>query len=112
MDIPTSCSILFTDFKNVFVFALGRFVPVVVNFYDLQCKFTRERLKMAKKSLLEWPNVDFEVWNVSFGGTFLLKSGLGFLFRATESPFSECVKRDFYAFLRILRTPKMGFPSL
>ena len=51
LGIPTSCSILFTDFKTVFVFALGRFVPVVVNFYDLQCKCTRERLKMAEKPL-------------------------------------------------------------
>ena len=33
--IPISCSILFTDFKTVFVFALGRFVQiVVVNIYQ------------------------------------------------------------------------------
>ena len=31
--IPTSCCILFTDFRTAFVFALG---PLVVNFYDLQ----------------------------------------------------------------------------
>ena len=57
----------------------------------------------GRKTTFEWPNVEFEVWNVSFGGTFLLKSGLGFLFRATETPLSECVLRVFYAFLRILR---------
>ena len=32
LGIPTSCFILFTGFRTVFVFALGRFVPVVVNF--------------------------------------------------------------------------------
>ena len=34
MGIPTSCLILFTGFRTVFVFALGRFVPMVVNFFD------------------------------------------------------------------------------
>ena len=34
LDIPTSCSILFTDFKTVFVFALGRFVHIDVNFCE------------------------------------------------------------------------------
>ena len=51
LGIPTYCSILFTDFKTVFVFALGHFVPMVVNFYDLQCKCTRGRLKMAENPL-------------------------------------------------------------
>ena len=32
LGIPTSCFILFTGFRTVFVFALGRFVPVLVNF--------------------------------------------------------------------------------
>ena len=35
MGIPTSCFILFTSFRTVFVFALGRFVPKVVNLFDL-----------------------------------------------------------------------------
>ena len=30
LDIPTSCSILFTDFRTVFVFAVGHFLPLVV----------------------------------------------------------------------------------
>ena len=32
LDIPTSCSILFTDSKTVFVFAVGHFLPLVVKF--------------------------------------------------------------------------------
>ena len=32
LDIPTSCSILFTDFRTVFVFAVGHFLPLVVKF--------------------------------------------------------------------------------
>ena len=48
--IPTSCSILFTDFRTVFIFALGRFVLVVVNIHDLQCKCTIGRLNVAEKN--------------------------------------------------------------
>ena len=33
LDIPTSCSILFTNFRTVFVFDFGRIVHIVVNFY-------------------------------------------------------------------------------
>ena len=36
MGIPASCFILLTGFRTVFVFALGRFVPVVVNFLSPQ----------------------------------------------------------------------------
>ena len=36
MGIPASCFILFTGFRTVFVFALRRFVPVVVNFLSPQ----------------------------------------------------------------------------
>ena len=32
LDIPTSCSILFTDFRTVFVFAVGHFLPLVIKF--------------------------------------------------------------------------------
>ena len=32
LDIPTSCSILFTGFRTVFVFAVGHFLPLVVKF--------------------------------------------------------------------------------
>ena len=42
----------------------------------------------SQNSTLEWSNVDLNVWNVSFGGVFLLKSGLGFFVGATETPFS------------------------
>ena len=63
-----SCWILFTDFRTVFVFALAPFVPMVVKFYDIQCKFTSGRLKMVEYNTFEVPN--FEVWNVSFGPIF------------------------------------------
>ena len=32
LGVPTRCSILFTDFKTVFIFALRHFVPMVSNF--------------------------------------------------------------------------------
>ena len=32
LGVPTRCSILFTDFKTVFIFALRHFVPMVTNF--------------------------------------------------------------------------------
>ena len=46
LDIPRSCSILFTDFRTVFVFALGRFVHIVENLFD-HCYF--KTVKWPKK---------------------------------------------------------------
>ena len=45
---------------------------VVVNFNDLlNVNVQGDNLKWQKNTF-EWTNVDFELWNVSFGGTFLL----------------------------------------
>ena len=35
LGIPTSCTILFTNFRNVFVFTLRRYVPMGVNFLGM-----------------------------------------------------------------------------
>ena len=60
LDIPTSCSILFTDFRTVFVFALGRFVHIVVNFYE---HWYFKTVKMAKKVLnLKIGQKPFQKW--------------------------------------------------
>ena len=48
----------------------------------------RQKSEVSQNSTLEWPNVDLKVWDESFGGVFLLKSGLGFFVGATETPFS------------------------
>ena len=48
----------------------------------------RQKSEGSQNNTLEWSNVDLKVWNVSFGGVFLLKSGLGFFVGATETPFS------------------------
>ena len=42
--------------------------------------------------MLQWPNVDLNMWNVSFGGVFLLESGFGFSVRATKIPISVCLR--------------------
>ena len=46
MGIPASCFILFTGFRTVFVFALGRFLPMVVIFFDYNGNYSG---KIAKK---------------------------------------------------------------
>ena len=38
MDVPTSCSILFTDSKTVFVFAVGHFLPFAVKIFGFNGK--------------------------------------------------------------------------
>ena len=45
LDIPASCSILFTDFRTVFVFVLRPLLPLVVKFLDFNGNFNG---KMAK----------------------------------------------------------------
>ena len=81
----SSCSILFTDFRTVIVFSLGWFFTLSVIFYDLRWNLQRDDLKWPKKK-------HFWVANVSFWGTFLLKSVFGFSVRAPEVPFSRCKK--------------------
>ena len=52
MGIPTSCFILFTGFRTVFFFALKRFVPVVVNLFDLARDMAG---KIEEEKKLFWP---------------------------------------------------------
>ena len=42
--------------------------------------------------------MDLNVWNLSFGGIFLIKIGLGFLFQATETLFMSGFCHTFVAF--------------
>ena len=47
--------------------------------------------------------MDLNVWNLSFGGIFLIKIGLGFLFQATETLFMSGFCHTFVAFYSIRR---------
>ena len=72
----------FPVFDKVFVFAMGPFLPMWVLLW-----FTRGRLKVAKKNTFQWPNVNSEAWNVSFCGTFPLKTDFVFWLWASKCHF-------------------------
>ena len=48
LNIPTSCSVLFTDFKTVFVFAVGHFLPFAVKFFGFNGNFNGKMTKINK----------------------------------------------------------------
>ena len=62
-----SCSHCFTDFRTIFVFALGPFLPMVVIFFDYNGNFNGKTAKIKK-----WPKMTFwgPIWvpKVSFRG--------------------------------------------
>ena len=64
-----------------------------------------------KNTFLEWSKVDLNVWNVSFGGVFLLKSGFGIFVPSMEPVFWHMVFWINAYILVILGTLKTGFPS-
>ena len=48
----------------------------------------RQKSEGSQNNTLERSKVDLNVWNVSFGGVFLLKSGFGFFVPTMETCFS------------------------
>ena len=47
----------------------------------------RQKSEGSQNNTLEWSKVDLNVWNVSFGVVFLLKSGFGFFVPTMETCF-------------------------
>ena len=115
----SSCSILFTDFRTVFVFArqhcrlpilqiivrrasLSSFCSwmifyAVCNFLRWKGKFTRGRLEVAEKPLL-------------IGQTLILRVFFGFSVRAPEVPSTRCKNSVINAENAILCSLKKALP--
>ena len=93
MGIPTSCFILFTGFRTVFVFALGRFVPVVVNFLSpqsIQKGKNGKKKQNFKIGLKPTQNCETPKTKVSFtilGGSWRQKVVSVFLYRHPKCHF-------------------------
>ena len=48
LDIPTSCSVLFTDFKTVFVFDVRPFLPFAIKIFGFNRNFNGKMTKINK----------------------------------------------------------------
>ena len=52
-----SCSSLLTDFRTIFVFALGPFLPMKVIFFDYNGNFNGKMVKINKMANLKFPSL-------------------------------------------------------
>ena len=64
---PTSCSMLFTNFRTKFVFALKRFVPMVSESKNKNCE--QNEMTCSKKGNMN-PRTEKDRWDIDEGISF------------------------------------------
>ena len=111
----SSCYILFTDFRTVFVFTLGWFFTPSVIFYDHRGNLQGDDLKCLKKHFLvakRW------FWGVEckFWGHISIEKCFRFFRLGTESAIFRVRKIAFYAFFtqftQFYAKPRVGCQGL